>query len=192
MDNNHNIIDAGDGTQKEQVDDQVLLMEKPFDPTLIKIETKMPFLDTVLLLLEWGYRSRLPWKNRIALLWAFISSLISSIVIFESPCLLANRILFSNVCFVIFFPIISFNSGNDSVSLFNPNRLNSKSDSCTLTDFILFPFCKFTVYCLNQGPLGSSGQNSKFNYPPIVAIECKEYLVLRPLRSASKPFLALF
>ena len=61
MDNNHNIIDAGDGTQKEQVDDQVLLMEKPFDPTLIKIETKMPFLDTVLLLLEWGYRSRLPW-----------------------------------------------------------------------------------------------------------------------------------
>lgn len=57
MDNNQNIpeegldnaiIDAGDGTEKEQVDDQVLLMEKPFDPTLIKIETKTPSLDTLI------------------------------------------------------------------------------------------------------------------------------------------------
>jgi len=41
------IIDAGDGTEKEQVDETVLLMEKPFDPTLIKIETKTPSLDTL-------------------------------------------------------------------------------------------------------------------------------------------------
>lgn len=61
MDNNHNIseeevdntiIDAGDGTEKEQVDDQVLLMEKPFDPTLIKIETKTPSLDTLIKRIE--------------------------------------------------------------------------------------------------------------------------------------------
>ena len=57
MNNNNNIseeegyniiIDAGDGTEKEQVDDQLLLMEKPFDPTLIKIETKTPSLDTLI------------------------------------------------------------------------------------------------------------------------------------------------
>lgn len=61
MDNNHNIseeevdndiIEAGDGTEKEQVDDQVLLMEKPFDPTLIKIETKTPSLDTLIKRIE--------------------------------------------------------------------------------------------------------------------------------------------
>lgn len=57
MDNNKNIseesldsqiIDAGDGTEKEQTDEQVPLMEKPFDPTLIKIETKTPSLDTLI------------------------------------------------------------------------------------------------------------------------------------------------
>lgn len=61
MENRHNIseeevdnaiIDAGDGTEKEQVDDQVLLMEKPFDPTLIKIETKTPSLDTLIKRIE--------------------------------------------------------------------------------------------------------------------------------------------
>lgn len=60
MDKNHNIseevdsdiIDAGDGTEKEPVDEQVLLMEKPFDPTLIKIETKTPSLDTLIKRIE--------------------------------------------------------------------------------------------------------------------------------------------
>ena len=61
MDNNQNIseetvdnssIDAGDGTEKELVDDQALLMEKPFDPTLIKIETKTPSLDTLIKRIE--------------------------------------------------------------------------------------------------------------------------------------------
>lgn len=41
-------IDDGDGTEKELIDDQVILMEKPFDPTLIKIETKTPSLDTLI------------------------------------------------------------------------------------------------------------------------------------------------
>ena len=44
----NSIMDAGDGTEKEQADDQVVLMEKPFDPTLIKIETKTPSLDTLI------------------------------------------------------------------------------------------------------------------------------------------------
>lgn len=61
MDNNHNLseeevddsfIDAGDGTEKELVDDQARLMEKPFDPTLIKIETKTPSLDTLIKRIE--------------------------------------------------------------------------------------------------------------------------------------------
>lgn len=61
MDNAHNIsekevdnaiIDAGDGTEKEQIDDQARLMEKPFDPTLIKIETKTPSLDTLIKRIE--------------------------------------------------------------------------------------------------------------------------------------------
>lgn len=61
MDNNQNIseeaadnsiIDAGDGTEKEQIDDQVQLMEKPFDPTMIKIETKTPSLDTLIKRIE--------------------------------------------------------------------------------------------------------------------------------------------
>ena len=46
------IIDAGDGTEREQVDNQVRLMEKPFDPTLIKIETKTPSLDTLIKRIE--------------------------------------------------------------------------------------------------------------------------------------------
>ena len=41
-------IDVGDGTEKEQNDESVVLMEKPFDPTLIKIETKTPSLDTLI------------------------------------------------------------------------------------------------------------------------------------------------
>lgn len=45
---NIEIIDAGDGTEKEQMDEQIPLMEKPFDPTLIKIETKTPSLDTLI------------------------------------------------------------------------------------------------------------------------------------------------
>lgn len=45
---NDGYIDAGDGTEKEQVDDDLVLMEKPFDPTLIKIETKTPSLDLLI------------------------------------------------------------------------------------------------------------------------------------------------
>ena len=41
-------IEAGDGTEKELNDETVELMEKPFDPTLIKIETKTPSLDTLI------------------------------------------------------------------------------------------------------------------------------------------------
>jgi hypothetical protein len=48
----NSIIDAGDGTEKEQMDDQVLLMEKPFDSSLIKIETKTPSLDTLIKRIE--------------------------------------------------------------------------------------------------------------------------------------------
>lgn len=49
---NYSMIDAGDGTEKEQVDEQTLLMEKPFDPMLIKIETKTPSLDTLIKRIE--------------------------------------------------------------------------------------------------------------------------------------------
>lgn len=58
MDNNyHNInedellnepLEAGDGTEQELEDVSLGLMEKPFDPTLIKIETKTPSLDTLI------------------------------------------------------------------------------------------------------------------------------------------------
>lgn len=41
-------IEAGDGTEKELNDETAELMEKPFDPTLIKIETKTPSLDTLI------------------------------------------------------------------------------------------------------------------------------------------------
>lgn len=41
-------VDAGDGTEKEMEDNSIELMEKPFDPTLIKIETKQPSLDLLI------------------------------------------------------------------------------------------------------------------------------------------------
>lgn len=47
LDNNR-IIDAGDGTEKELISEQVDIMDKPFDPNLIKIETKTPSLDTLI------------------------------------------------------------------------------------------------------------------------------------------------
>ncbi|MEI8204941.1 MAG: DUF262 domain-containing protein [Bacteroidota bacterium] len=41
--------DFGDGTEKEMIDEKVTyIMEKPFDPTLIKMETKTPLLDTLI------------------------------------------------------------------------------------------------------------------------------------------------
>jgi len=41
--------ELSDGTEKEILDDSVSkIMEKPFDPTLIKIETKTPSLDTLI------------------------------------------------------------------------------------------------------------------------------------------------
>lgn len=41
-------VDAGDGTEKEVEGITIELMEKPFDPTLIKIETKQPSLDLLI------------------------------------------------------------------------------------------------------------------------------------------------
>ncbi|MFK7797175.1 MAG: DUF262 domain-containing protein [Aureispira sp.] len=41
-------IDLGDGTEKESEDSGSLLMEHPFDPLLIRIETKTPSLDTLI------------------------------------------------------------------------------------------------------------------------------------------------
>jgi hypothetical protein len=40
--------DLSDDIEKEQEDDSILLMEEPFNPTLIKIETKTPSLDTLI------------------------------------------------------------------------------------------------------------------------------------------------
>lgn len=40
--------EAEDGTEVEQNDDSLKLMEKPFDPTKINIETKTPSLDTLI------------------------------------------------------------------------------------------------------------------------------------------------
>lgn len=41
--------ELADGTEKENVDDTIrALMEKPFDPTLIKVESKTPSLDTLI------------------------------------------------------------------------------------------------------------------------------------------------
>jgi hypothetical protein len=37
-----------DGTEKEVNDDSLKLMDKPFDPTKINIETKTPSLDTLI------------------------------------------------------------------------------------------------------------------------------------------------
>jgi len=42
-------VDSGDGTEKETIDEKVsFVMEKPFDPTLIKMETKTPSMDTLI------------------------------------------------------------------------------------------------------------------------------------------------
>lgn len=41
-------LEAGDGTEKELIDDNQSLMEKPFDPTLIKIETNTPNLNALI------------------------------------------------------------------------------------------------------------------------------------------------
>ena len=41
-------IEAGDGTEKEVEDNSLVLMEKPFDPTLIKVETRMQSLDSLI------------------------------------------------------------------------------------------------------------------------------------------------
>lgn len=47
-------IEAGDGTEKELEDSSLGLMEKPFDPTLIKMETKTPSLDTLIKRIQRG------------------------------------------------------------------------------------------------------------------------------------------
>jgi hypothetical protein len=41
-----------DGTENEVIDSSIRLMEKPFDPTLINIETKTPSLDTLIKRIE--------------------------------------------------------------------------------------------------------------------------------------------
>lgn len=53
MDNNQNIlketkVETQDDVEIDLQEDQVGLMEKPFDPTMIKIETKTPSLDTLI------------------------------------------------------------------------------------------------------------------------------------------------
>lgn len=40
--------EQGDGTEKEKVDELLTLMDKPFDPTQIKVESKTPSLDTLI------------------------------------------------------------------------------------------------------------------------------------------------
>ena len=47
-------LDAGDGTEREKYDNSSNLMDKPFDPTLIKIETKTPSLDTLIKRIDRG------------------------------------------------------------------------------------------------------------------------------------------
>lgn len=37
-----------DGTEKEKVDESISIMDKPFDPTQIKVESKTPSLDTLI------------------------------------------------------------------------------------------------------------------------------------------------
>ena len=51
-DQTFDVIDAGDGTEKETNDGSVSLMQKPFDPMQIKIETKTPSLDTLIRRME--------------------------------------------------------------------------------------------------------------------------------------------
>ncbi|APG59009.1 DUF262 domain-containing protein [Christiangramia salexigens] len=53
MDNPHHnsnslVWDNAEDIEIESMDDESLLMERPFDPTLIKIETKTPSLDTLI------------------------------------------------------------------------------------------------------------------------------------------------
>lgn len=43
-----------DGTEKEEVDETLTLMEKPFDPTQIKVESKTPSLDTLIKRIKGG------------------------------------------------------------------------------------------------------------------------------------------
>jgi len=40
--------EQGDGTEKEKIDESVSIMDKPFDPTQIKVESKTPSLDTLI------------------------------------------------------------------------------------------------------------------------------------------------
>ena len=48
------ILDAGDGTELEIVDDKIVLMDKPFDPSLIKVETKNQSLDSLIKRIDRG------------------------------------------------------------------------------------------------------------------------------------------
>jgi len=48
------IIDAGDGTELETANESIALMEKPFDPTLIKVETKNQSLDSLIKRIDRG------------------------------------------------------------------------------------------------------------------------------------------
>lgn len=51
---NQNPVELADGTEKEQVDETLTLMEKPFDPTQIKVESKTPSLDTLIKRIKGG------------------------------------------------------------------------------------------------------------------------------------------
>lgn len=46
--------ELSDGTEKELVDDTLTLMDKPFDPTQIKVESKTPSLDTLIKRIKGG------------------------------------------------------------------------------------------------------------------------------------------
>ena len=48
------IVDAGDGTELEDIGTSIGLMEKPFDPTLIKVETKIQSLDSLIKRIDRG------------------------------------------------------------------------------------------------------------------------------------------
>jgi len=48
------LLDAGDGTEKELDNESVTLMEKPFDPSLIKVETKIQSLDSLVKRMDRG------------------------------------------------------------------------------------------------------------------------------------------
>ena len=53
-DSQDDIIDAGDGTELESTDSTESLMDKPFDPTLIKVETKIQSLDSLIKRIDRG------------------------------------------------------------------------------------------------------------------------------------------